>query len=950
MRILSLRMENIKTYVDQEIIFSDGINCILGLNGGGKSTIIESIGYALFGFCKGKKNSLMVRHGQKQGTIEIKFLANDDCIYRIERVIKTKGTSKASMYDESGMMIYDKDGDINTYVKKVLHMQTSQGLDKIFSEVIAVPQGKYVQAFLNAPQVRQKEFDTLLGLDEYRKASEKMRDFRTYIERDEKAPLERKSSEIEGACSNYEIVKNEAANLDKEISEKSAFLTQISAQLFDVKNEAEKYQKIDEKIEKIKQKIVNFETKIDSENKLLLSEKNMLEKAQKSRKIVSENAEFYDQFLDNENEIKKLNEEAKEFKKTSEKSAKNDIEIGALNSKINALQESLNLLKNELKELEEDIKTRTINLNTAVKEYDSLKYELDTKKDEYNDSEDKRINELEQINKEKEDLARFFARLENLPSISETKDYASIKSNLDAKMKEIEEAKQNLVIIKAQKIEIETELKHKNNLLDLSKDGLCPIFNTKCNNTNKDIACEISTQIDELNNKLNNIIIQEVELEKTVEEEKDIFAKIINLESEMNDQENSIGEWNKLKEVVASFYKLDHISEQLDIFLNDKKASLSKKISENIDLEEKNKVKKAQLAQNENNILSIGFKNNIEKDKLNKDEISLEKKKSTYDTKDKELKLEIEKYNLLLDDKEKYKAIIDSYEELNDKLEILRKNNEEISKNKDLYIINKEESDKLDIYQDRYNVLLNDINNYKNECIILENEKKELENAFDKDKADALEVKKKELSDKETEIKTLISSKKEQLEKIKNEINKQEQMLIEKEQIDQQISKCEKLIEFINNARTIYIELPSILSKTYREGISLIATSHYKTISKDNYRIDISEDYNINLINVLNETDNTDISFLSGGEQMSVAIAVRLAMLKYLTNLDIYFLDEPTVNLDYERRSRLGEVTEEVAKKLKQLFVISHDDTFDSISQNLIKVVKKDGVSKVSEE
>lgn len=80
---------------------------------------------------------------------------------------------------------------------------------------------------------------------------------------------------------------------------------------------------------------------------------------------------------------------------------------------------------------------------------------------------------------------------------------------------------------------------------------------------------------------------------------------------------------------------------------------------------------------------------------------------------------------------------------------------------------------------------------------------------------------------------------------------------------------------------------------------------------------------------------------------MSVAIAIRLAMLKQTTGVEFYFMDEPTVNLDTERRMKVADVVKDMAKELKQLYVISHDDTFESITDNIIKIEKVNNISKL---
>jgi exonuclease SbcC len=76
---------------------------------------------------------------------------------------------------------------------------------------------------------------------------------------------------------------------------------------------------------------------------------------------------------------------------------------------------------------------------------------------------------------------------------------------------------------------------------------------------------------------------------------------------------------------------------------------------------------------------------------------------------------------------------------------------------------------------------------------------------------------------------------------------------------------------------------------------------------------------------------------LSGGEQMAAALAVRLALLKELSEIRIAFFDEPTANMDEERRHNLAEQIGRV-KDFDQLFVVSHDDTFEGFTDRVITV------------
>ncbi|HEX8983328.1 MAG TPA: SMC family ATPase [Ktedonobacterales bacterium] len=90
-------------------------------------------------------------------------------------------------------------------------------------------------------------------------------------------------------------------------------------------------------------------------------------------------------------------------------------------------------------------------------------------------------------------------------------------------------------------------------------------------------------------------------------------------------------------------------------------------------------------------------------------------------------------------------------------------------------------------------------------------------------------------------------------------------------------------------------------------------------------------------------------ALLSGGEQMAAALATRLALLRRLTGLDLAFFDEPTQNMDAERRSALAEQIRRV-RGFDQLIVISHDDTFEQGLDSVIHLEKRGGATYVCDD
>jgi DNA repair protein SbcC/Rad50 len=139
---------------------------------------------------------------------------------------------------------------------------------------------------------------------------------------------------------------------------------------------------------------------------------------------------------------------------------------------------------------------------------------------------------------------------------------------------------------------------------------------------------------------------------------------------------------------------------------------------------------------------------------------------------------------------------------------------------------------------------------------------------------------------------------------------------------------------------------PSIMKALLRQ-ISAEANHIFGDIMGDrSAQLSWESDYEIVL-----RRDGKERSFaqLSGGEQMSAALAVRLALLRSLTRLDIAFFDEPTQNMDGERRGNLAEQIRRV-RGFDQLLVISHDDTFEQGLDYVLHLEKRHGETILVEE
>ena len=136
------------------------------------------------------------------------------------------------------------------------------------------------------------------------------------------------------------------------------------------------------------------------------------------------------------------------------------------------------------------------------------------------------------------------------------------------------------------------------------------------------------------------------------------------------------------------------------------------------------------------------------------------------------------------------------------------------------------------------------------------------------------------------------------------------------------------------------------------QTISAKASEYLNMLNTKIQRIELSEKTRDVSITCYSKNTILDLESLSGGEQVSVALALRLGMTQLLgsSNLNFIILDEPTMFLDEERRkslvkvlSQLSDITNSLNSPL-QFIIITHDSEIfeDSSVEQIFKFESSD--------
>jgi len=182
------------------------------------------------------------------------------------------------------------------------------------------------------------------------------------------------------------------------------------------------------------------------------------------------------------------------------------------------------------------------------------------------------------------------------------------------------------------------------------------------------------------------------------------------------------------------------------------------------------------------------------------------------------------------------------------------------------------------------------------------------------------------------------------LQRISNEIK-------EKKKNAQIKEKLEKMSYWIDN---YFINLMEIMEREFMESLRVQFESYFSKwleslLEGNDIEASIDEDFTPIL---RQEGFDADYDSLSGGERTSVALAYRLALNRVINNLideiktqDLIILDEPTDGFSRKQLDKVRDVLDMLG--MDQVIIVSHEPEIESYVDHVLRVTKRDGISRI---
>ena len=171
---------------------------------------------------------------------------------------------------------------------------------------------------------------------------------------------------------------------------------------------------------------------------------------------------------------------------------------------------------------------------------------------------------------------------------------------------------------------------------------------------------------------------------------------------------------------------------------------------------------------------------------------------------------------------------------------------------------------------------------------------------------------------------------------LSNRIENAEQQLEKNRVVLDELHKVRKYVSELENIQKNVYSIDGPVAKSLRswalEVISEKSSEYLEKLNTKIQRISLSQKTRDVNITCYARSTMLELESLSGGEQVSIALSLRLGMAYLLgsSNLNFMILDEPTTHLDSERKKSLVEVLSQLAdirgdESSMQFIIISHD-------------------------
>lgn len=992
MRLLEVRLENFKSF-DREgatIPFEPGVNVLSGHNGAGKSSVLQAVGLSIFQHNTARNLGALARLGGGSWRATVRFEGTDRLVYRIERSERRYVLFEEGRDEELASGV----GPVEAHLRNITGVDPDMPPAQFFSRVLCANQGEYTRD-LEVPEKKRKEtFDPLFKVDRFKSLDKALTPVSSKNRLVQKAvrPLEDDARSLRERAAPLKETRERREQLQRDHRERVREREQVAEQLKKLRAELEaaearkaRVAELVRDLELRAQAVAHAEGARDEARARLDAAEAAAARCDQHR----EGAARHRRALEKLEELRPRLEEAEarrdEFRQLDAAAQEAEAQARRCQEALEQGQARLDERRAELERIQAQLRAAVQQADSRQRAYDDLAAALEELRPLPNEAKQairRTEDAVDALRHDADELAQRKDRLEALRAEAqrgaerreEQGRLGQLKDGLRRLRDEHASAEAQIRLIEREKV--------------MLTGGQCPFVNVQCP------GIEGQPIADQVDRKLTDLNARRVELDREIDEYENWLKKAEAAERELEAAERAADEARQVSDEVDR--KQRRLRDRLDKASPHHAADALLRLATGLDelagvpdvdlrrrIEElgASPVKAAERlagpldaarqilarleaayedARTQRDESRRTHQDAVrERDRLDGD---LERVKEDLDALEKQVQRDRLKLDDLRDRARRKAAERDAQAEAPARFDALRADAEALRQaaaadraDHEAMLTHQAAADQREARHEELTKATAEVSNRQQEHEDLQRRLDAAQREVgDAGSLDQLQANRDRLVQREASLATSIRRDVEQLDELDARLEDMRAARAKARELQREIDEYHEAGKLLTGIRKVFQDAAPRLARRYLQAVSREATRGYRSLApRDPAEIVWDDSYQVSLKGRFfggDEVQEKDFSMLSGGEQMAVAVALKLALARVFSRSKVMFLDEPTIHLDRSRRENLAQHLTRAAQDLgfEQLVVISHDATFDATHQHAIRLEKVDGRTQVS--
>ena len=922
MQILSVTLRDFKIHRDRQFTFQPGVNAICGENGAGKTSILEALAWALFDYDSGYKKDQLRHQDSKSAEVTVEIIsAQDGRTYRIQRETNKSRSDRYIIFDpQLNVQIDDinKIEDAQRWLCEHLGLPPGTQLSKLFGDVIGIPQGTFTLDFLKSATERRKVFDPILKVAEYKEAFKASSDLEKYAAVQTQT-VEQQIANVSDRLEDWTQLKEQHQQQTELLTSSQSHLSTLKAEVEALAQQRSQLKAVADQITSLTQQVQTITTQVTAKQAAVQSAANSTQRAVEAQTACDAHKPAHKAYLAAEAGLKELAQQRQQRDRLLRDQSTQQQQLSQLQVRQASITTQLNQLevaKEKLEALKPQV-VQQMKLEAQQQEQQKLVQDFKTNQAELGRLQDQQKQQQSQIpalTQETERLEGLAAAIAQIPQleaqlqqlqgqlgqVSAAQQFSQTLSGL------VDSSKKNQQTHRRQVTQTVKAIK----AIDEAPADLQKVLD-KASKTLEAGADLHKADLKELQETLTELESQSdaVQLQQQLQD----------LQKQLRSSQRSNLEYETLPQKQQQLTQLQQESEALDQHLAKLTADLTD--SDNLEQELQAIIEQLQALDNPRTQSQMLNQQLAAAENLQQQQQSLTEQQTGFE-------------QAIATFTQQLQTFVDLEQQLQAQETAKQAN----ALGYRTYLQYQKEAEALGDRQKHQQKLATELEQLQSQQLTAQQTLTQASANYDPATFTQLEANYGEAKQQQDQLAGALPGLQQELERLVKALEQRQVWAKQRAELQMQLGEKQRLHQFISDARRIYNQSGPRITQFYlneivREGDRLFR----ELMNRQNVALNWTEDYEIQI-----QEGSTWRGFktLSGGEQMAAALAIRLALLKVLAELDVAFFDEPTTNMDRPRRQQLAESLSGL-KSFRQLFVISHDDTFEAITDSIIRVERE---------